>query len=171
MEVEQLLALVPVLSSIFAVLTVMVSLKARVKAEKEFIKAIEAELEALKNYPNLLGVNLESERPSALEISHHQHEGPLPSPADLSAYETEDVKAKLLALQGLKEKYLASLEMTKLNDSGVIVRALEKMKDDDRRQIKQTLSRYTDIARVRYLETVLDRVAKAVSTKGKIGLL
>lgn len=171
MEVEQLLALVPVLSSILGVLTVMLSLKARVKAEKEFIKAIEAELDALKNYPNLLGVNLDCERPSVTEANHQQHDGPLPSPSELSAYETEDVKAKLLALQGVKEKYLASLEMARLNDSSVIVRALDKMKDDDRRQIKKTLSRYTDVARVRYLETVLDRVAKAISTNGKIGIL
>lgn len=174
MDFDKILAFLPMFGSVVATLAVMISLRSRLHAEKEFVKAIEHELETLKDNSAHFG-EVYDIRQLSPEANENQNTANLISdPFDMHFhYVSGDVESKLQALEDLKSKYfdsLAFLASARHNDSDVIIRALNHMAADDRRQINLTLSKYTESGRVRYIETVLDRVAKAITSKGKVSV-
>lgn len=174
MDFDKILAFLPMFGSIVATLAVMISLRSRMHAEKEFVKAIEYELETLKAHSASFGEVHELRQLSTSANESQKVTTSVSDPFDIDLHcISDDVESKLKALEDLKNKYfdsLAYLASTRHSDSDVIIRALNHLEDDDRRQINQTLSKYTESGRVRYLETVLDRVAKVIASKGKVSI-
>ncbi|WP_342248107.1 hypothetical protein [Pseudomonas sp. OTU2001] len=169
MDLNTIFAVLPLIASLISMYLVTRTVKERLHAEKEFIKVIKEQADELIR-GKLVIPEIQEHAYRALKLKSTEVSAGEPVILSLESASPE-LQSRLKALQQLKEAYIASFEFARLDDFNVVVNALEKMPEPDRQQITQTLSRYTDSGRLRYLNTVFNRVARAITSTRRFGFL